>query len=130
MTPSLPSLFSFTAPSTYRLADSKFEWWLQSWKQGNKAGYTSAQVREVRKLLRELPTPLESNGGAGYTSVGLTKAKDNNTSAFVVQDRLSPHLKIQSIKSWILNEAKSTLLQGVDQELIDELIAGYDNFQP
>jgi len=94
-----------------------FEWWLQDFKRASRHAYSASEMSKVRTRLRYLPS---SNKKAAYASLGYDDPADNNTQ--FPKSKVNSRFKHQNIKNWVLGDAKAFLLDGVDEESINELI--------
>jgi len=94
-----------------------FEWWLQNFKRKSRKSYQPNNMTEVAKKLRLLPS---SRSDMVYGSLGFT-SRDAADKAHK-QSHVTSRFKQLSIKTWLLEDAKSILLDGIDPETINELI--------
>jgi len=94
-----------------------FQWRYQRFNRGEKniKSFNETDLNKVREWLRQLP----KNAKMGRVSLGFTQPKQNDLQKKDLNDRV----RLQSIKTWILEKGKQYLLQGFDDDIIDQLIA-------
>ncbi|WP_144395386.1 hypothetical protein [Pleionea sediminis] len=101
---------------------SNYEWWLQDYKKSNtNRSYNSQEVDKIIRKIRKLPL----GDSETYVSLGYS-TKNQNGSQFMFS-LAKQKFKQRNIKNWILGEAREYLLEGVGEETINTLVAGYDS---
>ncbi|TQV87444.1 hypothetical protein [Aliikangiella coralliicola] len=96
-----------------------FEWWLQFYRKSNtNKSYEQADVDKIIRKIRILPTAQSNN--MDYVSLDYSSARQNAAS-FMFSVAKSK-FKLRNIKTWLLDEAKDYLLDGLEDDVIDELI--------
>jgi len=94
-----------------------FEWWLQDFKRSSRKSYRPEDMRKVADKLRLLPS---SHSDLVYGSLGFeTRKKADNAHR---KSDVTSRFKQQSIKAWLLDDARDILLDGIKPETINELI--------
>ena len=103
---------------------NEIQWFYQKFKRSKDlTGYTEADLDKVAQYARKLPKG--GNKSAGYFSLGYKSKNDNK--AFTVKS-VRKILLQGDIKTLILTEGKSVLLDGIDADLIEELIVNSEQF--
>ncbi|MFS1439119.1 hypothetical protein [Shewanella sp. 10N.286.48.A6] len=102
-----------------------FEWWMQDFKRKSKSrrGYKDAEMAKIATQLRHLPTGKSSTV---YASLGYDSAADNN--AKFPKNNVTSRFRQHNIKNWLINDTKAYLLDGIDDETINELITASEDF--
>ena len=100
-----------------------FEWWMQDFKRKSRRGYKEAELAKIATKLRHLPTGKSSTT---YASLGYDSAADNKTK--FPKSKVTSRFKQHNIKNWLINDAKAYLLDGIDDETINELITASGEF--
>lgn len=100
---------------------SEFQWWFQSFKRSFKGSklesYDSGDLKIVAKHAKKLPS---KSRNINAVSVGYSDERDHNAN-YQASD-VEKHLHLFNVKTWLIEENGRNLLEGIDEELIDELI--------
>ncbi|MER2490309.1 hypothetical protein [Catenovulum sediminis] len=99
-----------------------FQWWFQDFKRAPKSGekvfsYDNDALDKVAMYARELPT--EANN-IGDVSLGF-ESKAAHDDKWTVKKTRS-HLNMFDLKEWLIKDEGKQLLDGVDEDLIKDLI--------
>ncbi len=95
--------------------------WLQDFKRQGFTSYKKSDLKTLYKKVQILPKG--SSGGEAESSVGETSAKHEQPVSEV-----GPRLKLFNLKTWLLGEARDTLLEGGDADVIKELVTNSPEF--
>ncbi len=108
-----------------RAADD-YVWWLQDFKRKpqGETSFTSYQKSDLKTLYKKVRIlPVSKSNGEAESSVGETSKKHEQP-----LDEVGPRLKLFNLKTWLLGEAKEALLEGVDADVIRELVTNNPEF--
>lgn len=102
---------------------SDYQWWLQDFqrKKQNIRSYNKTELKKIHEKVRVLPN--SAGNGESYSSVGKTRA-DYKQPLVEVQAKL----QLFNVKTWLLNNARTRLLDGIDADAIKELIEDSSSF--
>jgi len=97
-----------------------FEWWFQDFKRkgtNSKQSYDEADLKTVSQYASKLPN---KSNDIGAISVGF-KDKQTHNNTYTKSDARK-HLNLFNVKTWLIEGTGNNLLEGVDDDLVEELI--------
>jgi hypothetical protein len=100
-----------------------FEWWFQDFNRPSIKGYSEAiDLPKVRPWLRRLPKPMAD--GLKTLKLDTVSENDRPPESSANDNRIHAH----NVKTWILNTARNYLLNDIQPDVIEELIADSNQF--